>query len=85
MKHKWRGGEEEGEIICGGGKVRIWEVKPENDDDGDEEEDDEFPTINLEGLQLKPEVSACSFCLDLITLRIDEPLILSVGSKWSRW
>lgn len=44
----------------------------------DEDDDESF-------IQLKREVSACSFCLDLNTLRIDEPLILSVASKWSRW
>ena len=38
--------------------------------------------MSLQSLQLKAQAR---FSLDLITLTIDELLILSVASKWSRW
>lgn len=58
-----------------------WAFNPE-DSGNNNDDDDEYPTMGVQFLRLKPKVSACSFCLDLIALRIDEPLILSVGSKW---
>lgn len=73
LEEEWRLEQRKKSLFGGGG------AKPEDSDD------DEYLTIGVQFLRLKPEVSACSFCLDLNALRIDELLILSVGSKWIWW